>query len=175
MRSPPPGVVAHAVEGPRKIDEGPGVAQALFVVVEDVVAREAEQDEFFGRDVAVDRDIRRGGHGVRAVYPVKPRYEESDSEADIRRVVRAGGDAPVDFLFERTVDVRTAVIVDDAAYEAFALGGRCEGCGVGGLFGGAGCGASDLGQGFLGRGKGIHVLVGLLSYGGICYQQHADR
>ena len=169
------GVVAHAVEGPRKIDEGPGVAQALFVVVEDVVAREAEQDEFFGRDVAVDRDIRRGGHGVRAVYSVKPRHEEPDAEADIRRIVRAGGDAPVDFLFERTVDVRTAVIVDDAAYEAFALGGRCEGCGVGGLFGGAGCGASDLGQGFLGRGKGIHVLVGLLSYGGICYQQHADR
>ena len=169
------GIVAHAVECTRKVDEGPGVAQALFVVVEDVVAREAEQDEFFGREVAVNRDVRRGGHGVRAVYPVKPRYEESDSEADIRRVVRAGGDAPVDFLFERTVDVRTAVIVDDAAYEAFALGGRCEGCGVGGLFGGAGCGASDLGQGFLGRGKGIHVLVGLLPYGGICYQQHADR
>ena len=33
----------------------------------------------------------------------------------------------------------------------------------------------NLGQGFLGRGKGIHVLVGLLPYGGICYQQHADR
>ena len=70
---------------------------------------------------------------------------------------------------------QSVVTVDDAAYEAFALGGRCEGCGVGGLFGGAGCGASDLGQGFLGRGEGVHVLLGLLPYGGICYQQHTGR
>ena len=36
------GVVAHAVEGTRKIDEGPGVAQALFVVVEELVPEMAQ-------------------------------------------------------------------------------------------------------------------------------------
>ena len=117
-------VVTHAVEGAGKIDESARVAQPLFVVVEDVVAREAKQDEFLGRHVAVDRDVRGGRDRVGAVEPVEARQQESDAESHVRRVVGAGSDAPVDLFLERAVDVRLAVIVDDAAQQAVPFRGR---------------------------------------------------
>ena len=120
------GLIAHAVKGSGEVDEGPRVAQPLFVLVVDVVAGEAQQHEFLGREVAVDRNVRRCGHRVGAVEPVEACQQEADAESDIRRVVGAGGDAPVDLFFESSVDVRAAVIVDDAADEsrAFHRGGE---------------------------------------------------
>ena len=109
------GVVTHAVEGAGEVDECARVAQPLFVVVVDVVARKAQQHEFLGREVAVNRNVRRCGDRVGAVEPVESRQQESDAEAYVRGVVGSRGDAPVDLLFEGAVHVRTAVIVDDAA------------------------------------------------------------
>lgn len=111
---------------------GSRIAQTPFVVLEDVVARKAEQQEFLGRDVAVDRDVGGSGHRVRAVETVQTGDEEAQTEADVGRVVGTGGEAPVDLFLERAVHVRAAVVVDDPADEALALGGRRERCRVGG-------------------------------------------
>ncbi len=123
--------VADAVEGAGEVDEGSRVAQPLAVVVEDVVAREAQQHEFLGREVAVDGDVRRSRDRVGAVESVEARQQEADAEAHVRRVVGAGGDAPVDLLFEGAVFVRVAVVVDDAPEQPRALGGESRRVGGG--------------------------------------------
>ena len=166
------GLVAHAVEGSGEVDERSRVAQPLFVLVVDVVAREAQQDEFLGREVAVDRDVRRCGDRVGAVEPVEARQQESDAESHVRRVVGAGSDAPVDLLFEGPIDVRAAVIVDDAADEpgAFHRGGEGRGVGRPGVFGvRMRLGLTDLRERRFGRGKilfrGLRALSGCRACG----------
>ena len=168
------GLVAHAVECARKVDEGFRIAQTPFVVLEDVVARKAEQQEFLGRDVAVDRDVGGSGHRVRAVETVQTGDEEAQTEADVGRVVGTGGDAPVDLFLERAVHVRTAVVVDDPADEALALGGRRERRRVGGLAARPRFGRADTGQSLLSRRKIVFRGVGGLGRCRKYRQQQAD-
>jgi len=160
------GLVAHAVECARKVDEGSRIAQTPFVVLEDVVARKAEQQEFLGRDVAVDRDVGGSGHRVRAVETVQTGDEEAQTEADVGRVVGTGGDAPVDLFLERAVHVRAAV--------ALALGGRRERRRVGGLAARPRFGRADPGQSLLSRRKIVFRGVGGLGRCRKYRQQQAD-
>ena len=174
------GVVTHAVEGAGEVDECARVAQPLFVVVVDVVARETQQHEFFGREVAVNRNVRRCGDRVGAVEPVEARQQKPDAEAHVRGVVGTRGDAPVDLLFESAVHVRAAVIVDDAADQPRPFHRSGEGCrirqpdsaGVGVRFG-----LPDLRKRLFGRGeillRGVRALGRRAQRG--CRQQDGEE
>ena len=72
----------------------------MAVAAENIFAREAGQQEFLGGDVSVEADVRGGRQRVGAVETVETRDQKPDAEADVGRVVRAGGDAPVDLLLD---------------------------------------------------------------------------
>ncbi len=103
----------------------------MAVAAENIFAREAGQQEFLGGDVSVEADVRGGRQRVGAVETVETRDQKPDAEADVGRVVRAGGDAPVDLLLEGAVHIGAAVIIDDPSDQAGTPGrsGRLGGVG----------------------------------------------